>query len=447
MSKDQQPPRRVSTTLFNALSAGVTPRVGIEYIVVGRKHEISALLSDLDTVKDGGASFRILLGRYGSGKSFLLQLMRANATERNFVVADADLSPERRLTGTQGQGVATYRELIRNLATRTMPDGGALPTLLERWIGSLQSQVVKETGMKPADPGFTDVVESKIFQATRQLEELVNGFDFAGVIAAYWRGFREDQTDLRSAAIRWLRAEYTTRTAARQDLGVRVVIDDENWYDYLKLMAEFVRLAGYQGLVVMIDEAVNLYKITHTVSRQSNYEKLLTVLNDTLQGKASGLGVILGGTPQFLEDARRGLYSYDALRTRLSASRFSRDGLIDMTSPVIPLQPLSPEEIFLLLQRIRDLHGHRFEYEPTAQDAEIIAFMEEVLNQLGAKEFLTPRDVIRDFVSVLNIIRQNPGSTFMSVVKGQDYAAAAENIEERLRSEDSVNEDFEDFSI
>lgn len=447
MSKDQKPPRRVSTSLFNALSAGVTPRVGIEYIVVGRKHEIGALLSDLDNVQDGGASFRILLGRYGSGKSFLLQLMRANAMERNFVVADADLSPERRLAGTSGQGVATYKELIRNLATRTRPDGGALQVVLERWIGSLQTQAVKDSGLRPSDPGITDLVESYIFQATKQLEALVNGFDFAKVVSSYWRGHREEDETLKSAAIRWLRAEYTTKTAARQDLGVRVIIDDDNWYDYLKLVAEFVRLIGYQGLVVMIDEAVNLYKITHTVSRQSNYEKLLTILNDTLQGRASGIGVIIGGTPQLLEDSRRGLYSYDALRTRLAASRFSRDGLIDMSSPVIPLQPLSPEEIFLLLQRIRELHGHQYNYQPNVPDAEVVTFMEEVLNQLGAKEFLTPRDVIRDFVSVLNIVRQNPGSSFMSVVKGQDFAANAEDVARHMREEDSVSADFEDFSI
>lgn len=447
MPKDQMPPKRVATALFNALSAGVTPRVGIEYIVVGRKHEISALLADLDNVKEGGASFRILLGRYGSGKSFLLQLMRANAMERNFVVADADMSPERRLAGTSGQGVATYRELIRNLATRTRPDGGALAVVLERWIGSLQSQVIGDTGVKPTDPGLTDLVEARIFQATRALEELVNGFDFAKVVASYWRGYREDQDALKASAIRWLRAEYTTKTEARQDLGVRVIIDDDNWYDYLKLMAEFVRLIGYQGLVVMLDEAVNLYKITHTVSRHSNYEKLLTILNDTLQGRASGLGIIIGGTPQFLEDTRRGLFSYDALRTRLSGSRFSRDGLVDMSSPVIPLQSLSPEEIFLLLQRIRELHAHRYDYQASVQDTEIITFMEEVLNQLGAKEFLTPRDVIRDFVSVLNVVQQNPGSSFLSVVKGQDFKVGAEDVEQEMQKEQQVSDDFEDFSI
>lgn len=447
MSKEQMPPKRVATALFNALSAGVTPRVGIEYIVVGRKHEISALLSDLDSVKEGGASFRILLGRYGSGKSFLLQLMRTNAMERNFVVADADMSPERRLAGTSGQGVATYRELIHNLATRTRPDGGALTVILERWIGSLQAQVLKDTGIKPTDPGLTDLVESTIFQATRQLEALVNGYDFAKVVASYWRGYREDSDALKSSATRWLRAEYTTKTEARQDLGVRVIIDDDNWYDYLKLMAEFVRLIGYQGLVVMLDEAVNLYKITHTVSRHSNYEKLLTILNDTLQGKASGLGIIIGGTPQFLEDTRRGLFSYDALRTRLSASRFSRDGLFDMSSPVIPMKALSPEEIFLLLQRVRELHAHRNDYHASVTDTEVVTFMEEVLNQLGAKEFLTPRDVIRDFVSVLNVVHQNPGNSFLSVVKGQDFKTGAEDVEQEMRKDALIADDFEDFRI
>ena len=447
MTTDRKLPKRVSTALFNSLGAGVTPRVGLEYIVVGRKHELQALLSDLDNIKEGGAAFRTLVGRYGSGKSFLLQLMRNYAMDREFAVADADLSPERRLTGTKGQGVATYRELVRNLATRTRPDGGALKPILERWISAVQQTVLKEKQLRPTDPGFTDHVEQKIFEATQELENLVHGFDFASVVAAYWRGHREDDEDLKAAALKWLRAEYSTKTEARQDLGVRVIIDDDSWYDYIKLLAEFVRVIGYRGLVVLIDEAVNLYKISHTVSRNNNYEKLLTIVNDTLQGKATHLAVIVGGTPMFLEDQRRGLFSYEALKTRLQTSRFVQDGLQDLSSPVIKLQTLANEEIFLLLQQLRDLHAAHHAYEPTVTDQEIVTFMEEVLGQLGASEFLTPRDVIRDFVAVLNLLQQNPDATFMGLVKGDVFTPTQSDVGGAIRQEDAVDEDFADFEL
>jgi hypothetical protein len=440
MTVEQKVPKRMTAALFNSLGAGVTPRVGLEHIVVGRKNEISALLHDLDTAQDGGASFRILLGRYGSGKSFLMQLLRNYAMEREFVVADADLSPDRRLAGTSGQGVGTYRELVRNLATRTSPNGGALKAVLEKWINGVQRQVMEEGQYRPSDPQFTDAVERNIFETTQELESLVHGFDFASVIAAYWRGHREGQDAKTGAALKWLRAEYSTKTEARQDLGVRVIIDDDSWYDYLKLLAEFVQAIGYKGLVVVIDEAVNLYKITNTVSRNNNYEKLLSVLNDILQGRARHLAVLLGGTPMFLEDPRRGLFSYEALKSRLQSSRFSRDGLVDMSSPVIQLSTLSNEEIFLLLQRIRDLHALHYGYETMVGDDETVAFMEEVLNRIGASEFLTPRDVIRDFVSVLNILRQNPGITLLQLVKGGDFQVTQTDVVAEMNREDAVPE-------
>jgi hypothetical protein len=440
MTVEQKIPKRITTALFNSLGAGVTPRVGLEHIVVGRKNEISALLHDLDNVQEGGASFRVLAGRYGSGKSFLLQLLRNYAMDREFVVADADLSPERRLAGTNGQGVGTYRELVGNLATRTRPTGGALKPVLEKWISSVQRQVVEEGQYRPSDPEFTDAVERKIFETTQELENLVHGFDFASVIAAYWRGHREGDDARTAAALRWLRAEYSTKTEARQDLGVRVIIDDDSWYDYLKLLAEFVQVIGYRGLLIVIDEAVNLYKITNTVSRNNNYEKLLAILNDTLQGRARHMAILIGGTPMFLEDPRRGLFSYEALKSRLQSSRFARDGLVDMSSPVIQLQRLSNEEIFLLLQRIRDLHGVHYGYEPTVSHDDIVEFMEEVLNRVGAGEFLTPRDVIRDLVSVLNILRQNRELTLLQLLKGDDFQVTQTDVVAEMKLEDAVRE-------
>lgn len=440
-------PKRISSALFNSLGAGVTPRVGLDRIVVGRENEIRALLTDLDTVKDGGSTFRVMLGRFGSGKSFLLQLLRGYAVDRNFVVADVDLSPERRLTGTKGQGLGTYRELTRNLATRTRPDGGALQPLLERWVDALKQQAMKEQNVRPTDPGLTDLVEQRIYESTQQLESLVHGFDFASVVSAYWRGHRQDDDGLKSSALRWLRGEYSTKTEARQDLGVRVIIDDESWYDYLKLFAEFVRVIGYKGLVVIVDEAVNLYKISNTTSRNNNYEKFLTILNDTLQGKASGLAVLIGGTPMFLEDPRRGLFSYEAIRTRLQTSRFVRQGLVDLSSPVIRLAPLTNEEILVLLQRIRELHALHHGYASSASDADLVFFMEEVLNRLGAREFLTPRDVIRDFVGILNLVHQNPGASFRQMVGGSGFTPTESGAEDAMRAEDAVDDSFTDFDL
>lgn len=414
-------PKRVSTALLNSLSAGVVPRVGLEHIAVGRKQEIEALLRDLDNVADGGAAYRFVIGRYGSGKSFMLQLLRNYAMERDFVVADVDLSPERRLTGSKGQGLNTYRELMHNLSTRTRPDGGALSLVLERWISGVQTQVIKDSGLRPSDQAFGDMVEVRIIEVINEMEGMVHGFDFASVLAAYWRGHRLGDDSLKDSALRWLRGEFATKTEARDSLGVRVIVDDDGWYDYLKLLARFVVSIGYKGLLVLIDEAVHLYKITHTVAREGNYHKLLAMFNDTMQGKAEHLGILMGGTPQFLEDQRRGLYSYEALRSRLAASRFEQNGLRDMASPVVRLQTLTHDEIFVLLTRLRDVHSAHYGYECHLAPFELQDFMQEVVNRLGANALLTPREVVRDFISVLNILHQNPTVTMSQLVHGEDF--------------------------
>lgn len=401
-------PRRIAAVIVNSLKGGVVPRVGLPYVTVGREREIQALLHDLELVADGGASFRFLVGRYGSGKSFLLQTIRNHAMGRGFVVCDADLSPERRFQGRNGQGLATYRELIRNLSTKTRPEGGALNLILDRWVTNVEAQVRTEEGISPDDAGFSPAVEARILALVQSLQELVHGYDFARLLTLYWHAHVEGDDVTKANVTRWFRGEYRNKTEARQELGVSVAIGDDDWYDYLKLFAAFLKGAGYQGLVVLVDELVNLYKIPNAISRQYNYEKILTMYNDTLQGKASHLGIIMSGTPQTIEDRRRGLYSYEALRSRLTQGRFAQGGFADMLAPVIELQPLTHEELLVLVEKLADIHAGLFGYERRISQEELIAFLQAEFGRVGASTHLTPREVIRDFVELLDILFQNP---------------------------------------
>ncbi len=401
-------PKRILSSLIRSISAGVVPRLGAPYIAIGRDDEIAALLSDLNQVEEGGSAMRFLIGKYGSGKSFLMQLMRGYALERGFLCADCDLSPERRICGGRGTGVATYRELMRNLSSKTSPDGGALSQIIAKWLSSLQSQVA-ESGISPDDPAFSAEVSKRVFSVTRELENSVGGFDFASVIVAYYKAVISDNEDKKSAAMRWLRGEYETKTEAKKELNVGSIIDDESWYDYIKLWAEFGRKLGYGGLVVFIDECVNLYKISNRISRENNYEKILSMFNDTLQGKAKGLDIIMGGTPQFLEDTRRGLFSYEALRSRLTDSRFGKDGYHDLMGPVIRLRRLSDNELYALITRLTKLHAQHFSWEPRVTDNDMAEFLKVSLARAGADTLITPREIIRDYMSMLNILYQNPG--------------------------------------
>lgn len=430
MSKEVKVPRRIAAVILNSLKGGVVPRIGLPYITVGREVEIQALLHDLDLIADGGASFRFLVGRYGSGKSFLIQTIRTHSMGENFVVADADLSPERRLQGGQGQGLSTYRELIRNLSTKTRPEGGALALVLDRWVINIQRKAAEECGSSSGtvyDQAFHSVLEAFL----EPLCELVHGYDFSAVLKIYAFAFAEEDMEAKACVVKWLRGEYRTKTEVRRELGVNACIADDSWYDYLKLLAEFLTGAGYKGLVVMIDELINLYKIPNSVTRQNNYEKILTMYNDTLQGKAHHLGIIMGGTPQSIEDRRRGVYSYEALRSRLTQGRFASEGLSDMLAPVIRLNPLTYEELLVLIEKLADIHAGYFEYQRSLTEDDLVSFLQIGFGRVGSDSHLTPREVIRDFIELLDIVYQNPDASVSSLLGSRDFSFAKPALQEQ----------------
>ncbi len=435
-------PRRIAQTVINSLKGGVVPRIGLPYITVGRKNEIEALLHDVEIISEGGASFRFIVGRYGSGKSFLIQTIRNYVMEKGFVVADADLSPERRLQGTKGQGLATYRELIGNLSTKTKPEGGALTLVLDRWINNIQTEAAQENKLEAGDPALTKAVDKKIWEVTSAVSELVHGFEFARLLSAYYHAYIEGNDDLKMKVLCWFRGEYGTKREAKEDLGVNIIISDEDWYDYIKIFAVFFRLAGYTGMMIMIDELVNIYKIPNTITRQYNYEKMLTMYNDTLQGKAKYLGIIMGATPQAIEDKRRGVYSYEALRSRLAEGKFSRLGARDLLAPVIRLEPLTAEEMLILCEKLAAMHAGLYGYERNISTDELADFIKIEYGRIGADQNITPREVIRDFIELLDLIYQNPSMRISEILQSDEFSYAKSEA-----VSDNTEEDFAEFTI
>lgn len=435
-------PKRIASVIINSLKGGVVPRIGLPYITVGRENEINALLHDVDIISEGGSTFRFIVGRYGSGKSFLLQTIRGHVMDRGFVVVDADLSPDRKLQGTRGQGLATYRELIRNMSTKTRPEGGALTLILDRWINNVLQQTEEESGESSESPSFQMLAERKIRQTVSELNDMVHGFEFSRLLVLYYRSYIGNDDEKKNQVIKWFRGEYSTKTEARSELGVNIIITDDDWYDYIKLFACFLRQAGYSGLMVLIDELVNVFKISNTVSRQNNYEKILTMYNDTLQGKASYLGIVMSGTPQTLEDTRRGIYSYEALRSRLAEGKFSKDGMTDLLAPVIRLRPLSNEEMLVLVEKLSEIHAVLFDYERTVTQDELAEFIRIEYGRVGADVNITPREIIRDFIELLNIVFQNPGSSVLDILRSDTFAFAKSELDEQV-----TDGEFAEFDI
>lgn len=403
---------RERDAIIQSLRAGVVPRVGQQHIQVGRANEVSALVTDIDRIADGGSAIRFAIGEYGAGKSFFLNLIRSIALERKLVTAHADLAPDRRLHATGGQARSLYAELMRNLSTRAKTDGGAMPSVVERFV----TDSLNDARTRDVAP------EVVIRERLAALEELTGGYDFAEVIASYWRGHDTGNEQLKADAVRWLRGEFTTRTDARAALGVRTIIDDATFYDHLKLFARFVRLAGFSGLLINLDELVNLYKLSNTQARNANYEQLLRILNDCLQGSAAGLGFVLGGTPDMLLDTRRGLYSYAALQSRLAENSFAAGGLVDYSGPVLRLANLAPEDMYVLLGKLRHVYAGGDPDQYLLPDDAMTAFMSHCANRVGDAYFRTPRTTIKEFVNLLAILDQNPDVDWSQLIDRVELA-------------------------
>lgn len=457
----KQVPTRIANILINALKGGVVPRAGLEYITVGRTQEIAAILHDIEMIEEGGASFRFIVGKYGSGKSFLLQTIRNYATAKGFAVVDADLSPERRFAGTKGQGLATYKELIKNLSTKSKPDGGALPLILEKWISGIQMSVRTRLpaeeienarsreksaagDMAEADSSaeFDREVERQIYAVAGSLEGMVNGFEFAKAVVLYWKAYREDDAALKSNVLRWFRGEYPTRKEAKADLGINFIVTDETWYDFLKIFAAFLVGAGYKGMLVIIDELVNIFKIPNSITRANNYEKILTMYNDVLQGKARHIGFLMGGTPQCIEDKYKGVFSYEALRSRLAEGHFATADVKDLSAPIIRLQMLTQEEMYILVEKLQNIHAQLYNYTPALAQEDLVYFLTVEYNRVGAETHITPREIIRDFIELINILHQNPQKTVSQILGDNSFEMAKGGI-----PDEEIQDEFQEFEI
>ncbi len=457
----KQVPTRIANILINALKGGVVPRAGLEYITVGRTQEIAAILHDIEMIEEGGASFRFIVGKYGSGKSFLLQTIRNYATAKGFAVVDADLSPERRFAGTKGQGLATYKELIKNLSTKSKPDGGALPLILEKWISGIQMSVRTRLpaeeienvrsreksaagDMAEADSSaeFDREVERQIYAVAGSLEGMVNGFEFAKAVVLYWKAYREDDAALKSNVLRWFRGEYPTRKEAKADLGINFIVTDETWYDFLKIFAAFLVGAGYKGMLVIIDELVNIFKIPNSITRANNYEKILTMYNDVLQGKARHIGFLMGGTPQCIEDKYKGVFSYEALRSRLAEGHFATADVKDLSAPIIRLQMLTQEEMYILVEKLQNIHAQLYNYTPALAQEDLVHFLTVEYNRVGAETHITPREIIRDFIELINILHQNPQKTVSQILGDNSFEMAKGGI-----PDEEIQDEFREFEI
>lgn len=427
--------KRDSTAILNSLSGGVVPSRGLQYILVGRSQEATQILKDLEEVKKGTSIIKFFIGSFGSGKSFIQALIQQIGFKEIFVVTKADFTPERRLYGSDQKAVALYTELMKNLSIATVPEGGALSTIFDKWITDVQEQVVQMRGYRSVEldnPNFISDVEHEITRLVSKMDAFTGGYDFARILTQYYQGFIHDDSELQRKALRWIRGEYRTKTEARADLGVRDTINDDNYYNYIKIMSQFVRQIGYSGLVVNFDEAINLYKITHPQTREKNYESILKIFNDTLQGNLEGLYITFGGTLEFLEDERRGLFSYGALKRRLETNRFETSEFRDLTQPVIKLKPLKHEETFVLLQKLRDIHAVHYKYQSNITNEEIKKYIQKEYARPGALENLMVGDIVRGFLGALNILHQNPGFDRTEIFEEEAVSASPANINSRF---------------
>lgn len=395
-------------TIIQSLKTGVVPRLGLQHIQVGRSEELKSFINDIATISEGGTSFRFVIGEYGSGKTFFLSLVRSIALQKGLVTMNADLSPTKRLHGTDGHARVLLSELISSISTRTKQDGNALPNILEKFISKARTE---------AENSHREVA-TIIYKQLIDLNEYPGGYTFAQVVNKYWTAYESGDDALKDCVLRWLKAEYTTKTDCLRDLGVREFINDASFFNTLKLYSILVQKAGYGGLMICLDEMVNLYKISNSVSRKANYEEILNILNNTLQGTLSHIGFIMSGTPEFLTDGNRGLYSYEALKSRLAENSFSKSlGLTDYNSTVLRLANLTKEELYLLLMNLRNVFAGGDTSKYLVPNDALLAYLNHCANKIGDSYYRTPRNTIKGFLDLLSMLEQYPSLKWSDMIE------------------------------
>ena len=392
--------KRIAKTVLHALSGGTVPDNGLPYIAVGRRDEVAALTQDMEQVAEGYSTFRLLEGPYGTGKSFMLKLVKNEALLRGFVVMECELAPERKLCGTKREGLETYRCLMSRMSTRTCPGGNALEEVLDTWLDGCRERAAEE-GIE-GEQELLDAVLKYGQPLKKKLTALPHGFDFYEVFWIYIKSALTGGLDQKDRALRWMRGEYRNRTEAKKALKVNAVIEDGDWFSYLKLWAVLVREIGYTGLYVLLDELTQITRnIVHSTTREHNFERLLSIYNDCYGNEARYMGMILCGIPSSIHDSKRGIFSYEALKSRLSNSSLQGEDLYH--APVIRLSMLTAEEFVTLLERLEAMHALLHEREGYFTEEERIRFVNHEYHRIAASNHLTPREFIRDFLTILDL--------------------------------------------
>lgn len=409
-----------ASVIIKSLEGGVVPSIGVQHLLVGRNREVEELIKILDTISDGGSDIRFWVGDFGSGKSFMLATIEQIALQKDFVVSSLDLNPSRRFYATDRKAVALYTEIIDNIKTKTARNGNVLNTIIEEWLNRIFQIVADSYAIDISDiiaGSKQKEVKNEILNTIGNFSAVGLSFEFGQALIKYYEAFIEDNRLLGTNALRWMRGDITTKTEAKKALGINQIINDDNWFDALKNMSELFLAIGYSGFVVNFDEAVNLYKIPQSVTRERNYERILNIYNECKSNIAKGLFINFGATRKTIFDENRGLSSYGALKGRLGNEESMDNKLVNTNRTVLGLKPLTNEEIYTLLENLVNVYNVNYKESISISEDEIVAYMQGQLNRPGADEFLTPRAVIKDFIEILDLKRQNPDQEIMDIIK------------------------------
>ncbi|WP_394022996.1 ATP-binding protein [Anaerococcus martiniensis] len=408
-----------ASIIIKSLEGGVVPNMGVQHLLVGRNREVEEVIKILDNVADGESDIRFWVGDFGSGKSFMLATIEQIALQKNFVVSTLDLNPSRRFYATDRKAVALYTEIIDNIKTKTLKSGNVLSSIIEEWLNQIFSRVSEDLNVEISEileGEYQKEVTNEILNIIGDFSAVGLSFEFGQAIVKFYEGFINDNRLLKTNAIRWLRGDITTKTEAKKELSINQIINDDNWFDALKNMSELLLGIGYSGFVVNFDEAVNLYKIPQSVTRERNYERILNIYNEAKSNIAKGLFINFGATRKTIFDENRGFSSYGALKGRLGSEESMDNKLVNTNRTVLGLKPLSNEEIYTLLENLVNVYNVHYKESIEISQREIITYMEGQLNRPGADEFLTPRAVIKDFIEILDLKRQNSNVDLMDII-------------------------------
>lgn len=384
--------------IIDSLRNGTVPAEGTENIAVGIDEELTEIQDQIERTREDKSAFKFIIGDYGSGKTFFSTSVREMAYDKKFVVSSVVISQETPLHKFE----ELYRKIMEGMRTSENKKIPAFNFILEEWLLNIEDKVIEIEGLDP----YEDSKKFQIEMNKRINEELMIvgsiAASFANAIRAFYKAKYEGDTVLAQGAVAWLKGD-NVRAELKSKLGVIGTITRENSFEFFRALLQMIKTAGYEGLMIILDEVETVQKLVRKDMRSAAYENLRFFIDESDRNSFPSCFFLYTGTTDLME-SEKGFKSLEPLYQRIKVEREKGDKFKNLRQPVMFLDGLNRDRLYEVACRVRNIHGQVYSWMPN--DKLTDDFIKRLINDMtlgfGGEINIGPRGFLRTLIDILD---------------------------------------------